>query len=275
MKKMMKLFLMGLFLIVLLIVAFYQGLIVREYEVSSEKIEAPIRMVVVSDLHSTLHGEGQKNLLIMIEEQAPDLILLAGDIVDDKEPEEPAKLFLEKVAKIAPTYYVMGNHEIWSRKADEIRMMAKDFGVNVLENEMRLIEVKGQLIALFGIDDPESLKYEDVEYESWDKILWSMWEKHKEGTFSILLSHRFEKVDEYNLFDYDLIVAGHSHGGQVRIPFVLNGLLTPNQGLFPDYAGGEYKLNGTTTMIVSRGLVVNAIPRIFNPPEVVVIDFIG
>ena len=92
--------------------------------------------------------------------------------------------------------------------------------------------------------------------------------------FSILLSHRPERVEDYAASGFDLVAAGHAHGGQVRIPGLLNGLLAPNQGLFPKYAGGLYDLGGTE-LAVSRGLSINPLlPRVFNPPEIVVVEIL-
>ncbi len=265
--------LVGVSFLGIALIALNQNLIVREYDMQSEKILTPVRLVVISDLHSTLYGEAQEPILEKIAAQAPDVILLAGDIVDDKLPEEPGYLFLEKVVEIAPTYYVMGNHEIWSGHADEIREKAIGFGVNVLRNEKVSVEINGEKIILFGIDDPHSWEYEDdLETKGWNRALSDLWESDESGLFQVLISHRPEQVATYEHLGFDLIVAGHAHGGQVRIPFLVNGLLTPNQGFFPDYAGGEYLLNDVTTMIVSRGTVVNWVPRVFNRPEVVVID---
>ena len=91
-------------------------------------------------------------------------------------------------------------------------------------------------------------------------------------SYSILVTHRPERVESYAASGFDLIVAGHAHGGQARLPGLINGVYAPNQGLFPNYAGGMYVLTAQTSMVVSRGLCRNVIPRIFNPPELVIID---
>jgi len=92
-----------------------------------------------------------------------------------------------------------------------------------------------------------------------------------DDVYSILLSHRPERVEAYHSSGFDLVVAGHAHGGQVRIPGILNGLYAPNQGFYPKYADGRYAL-GETLMIVGRGLSRSGLPRVFNPPELVIID---
>ena len=264
--------LVGVSFLGIALIALNQNLIVREYDLQSEKILTPVRLVVISDLHSTLYGEAQEPILEKIAAQAPDVILLAGDIVDDKLPEEPGYLFLEKVVEIAPTYYVMGNHEFWSGFAQGIRKEAARLGVHVLRNEMTEIEVGGETIAIYGIDDPEFVKYEKRDGDDWAVALENLWQENPSDGYKILISHHPEKVAVYGEFDFDLIVAGHAHGGQVRIPLLLNGLAAPDQGFFPKYAGGEYALNEITTLVVSRGTVVNSYPRVFNRPEVVVID---
>ena len=273
MKKIVVVLIVIVILVGVSVIALDQRLIVRNYEVASDLVNEPIRLVVISDLHSTVYGEGQEVLIEMIAAQKPDVILLAGDIVDDNLPEEPAYLFMEKVVEIAPTYYVMGNHEIWSAHANRIRYTANGLGVNVLRNDFVNVELNGEEIVLFGIDDPHSWEYEDdLEPIGWNQTLSNLWKSDESGHFQVLISHRPEQVSTYENLGFDLIVAGHAHGGQVRIPFLVNGLFTPNQGFFPDYAGGDYSLNDETTMIVSRGTVVNWVPRVFNRPEVVVID---
>ena len=93
------------------------------------------------------------------------------------------------------------------------------------------------------------------------------------GHYTILLSHRPEMVDEYSRYSFDLVLSGHAHGGQFRIPYIINGVYAPHQGFFPKYASGMYYI-GNTTMIVSRGLDKEAIklPRMFNRPELAIID---
>ena len=92
--------------------------------------------------------------------------------------------------------------------------------------------------------------------------------------FAVLLSHRPERVEDYLAYDFDLVLSGHAHGGQWRLPGLVNGLLAPDQGFFPAYAGGLYRLDENTDLVVSRGLAREStrVPRIFNPPELVIID---
>ena len=91
--------------------------------------------------------------------------------------------------------------------------------------------------------------------------------------FSLLLAHRPARIQQYLSGGYDLVLCGHAHGGQWRIPGILNGLLAPDEGFFPKYAGGTYRFD-ETTMIVSRGLAREStrVPRLYNPPELVLVE---
>ncbi len=259
--------------------AFCNGLTLRRYEVQSEKISAgSVRVVVVTDLHSHIWGDDQQPLLEMIASQQPDIIALAGDIVDDRQPMYGARLFLDGVTDIAPTYYVSGNHEYWSGAYDGIREMIEGYGVTVLDNESVYLAVNGVDLCLCGIDDPEVFEYtDDPELRAIgnEGALLERFSDLEDGAYNILLAHRPELIDAYLQYDFDLILSGHTHGGQVRIPLILNGLFAPDQGYFPKYAGGRYDFD-TRTLIVSRGAGAgNSLPRVFNPPEVVVVDIMG
>lgn len=262
---------------VLIFIAFYNGLVIRNYTVKSRKIPngKSIRIVLISDLHSHKHGKNQSKIIDKIKSQNPDIIALAGDIADDKVPIEGSKIFLEKIKNIAPIYYVTGNHEIWSEDVDNIKETFKSYGVNVMENNYEELTVNGAKIIIAGVDDPQIRRLKRSEYGWNEEVYNSFLDLTESPQFKILLSHRPEKVDLYNNLPFDMVLSGHSHGGQVRIPFILNGLLAPNQGFFPKYAGGMYELDNFT-LIVSRGVSFNLLlPRVFNPPEVVVIDVVG
>lgn len=134
------------------------------------------------------------------------------------------------------------------------------------------IEINGQVINICGVDDPDVVRYTSDGKPIMEQLKAA---ETASGTehFTVLLSHRPELIETYKQFDFDLVLSGHAHGGQWRIPFVLNGLYAPNQGVFPQYAGGRYDYeNGT--MIVSRGLAREStpVPRVFNRPELVIIE---
>lgn len=261
-------------LIVFAFIAFYNGLVIKKYKIETEKLlsNQAIRIVLITDLHSHIYGKDQSKIVKKIENQKPDIIALAGDIIDDEVPIEGGEMFLEAIKDIAPIYYVTGNHEIWRDDLDYVKKTIRSYGINVLENDYNEININGVDLVIAGVDDPEIIKYTRPE-SNWYREIEDAFSHidEKEG-FKILLSHRPEEVDFYNYLPFDMVLSGHSHGGQVRIPFILNGLLAPHQGLFPKYAGGLYEL-GNYNLIVSRGVSFNLfLPRVFNPPEIVVID---
>jgi len=242
------------------------------YNVSSPLINenTSIRIVLVTDLHNTLYGENQSILIGKIIEQNPDLIILAGDMFHSRGPMQRTIIFLSGISGIAPIYYVTGNHEYESRKINFIRETLVSFGVNILSDSYERIEINGNEIIIAGVEDPFMRRYEIFEYNQ-DKVMEARFRELDDiELFSILAAHRPERIEVYKRFSFNLVLSGHAHGGQVRIPGILNGLAAPHQGLFPRYAGGLYS-HGNLTHIVSRGLCVNWLPRIFNPPELAVI----
>ena len=252
-----------------LFAAFYNGLTVTEYTVKTDKLAEPVKIVFLTDLHSCFYGKDQKNLLAKINAQNPDLILMAGDILDDVTPHDGTIALLEGIAGKYPCYYVTGNHEIRNSGGDELKDFFRSYGVQILEGERQVVEIKGQLINICGVDDP--LAGENVFAKQLDDVFASI----DETLYTILLSHRAERFEQESAYPCDLVLSGHAHGGQWRIPFILKGLYSPGQGLFPKYTGGVYEMN-ETKMLVSRGLSrgTRGVPRIFNPPELVVINLI-
>lgn len=262
----------GLFCALFAATALQQNLTVRRYTVSNEKLQGSIHIALLTDLHSVYYGSDQKVLLDAVAAAQPDLVFLVGDIVDDVAPCDGAEALLEALGARYQCYYVSGNHEFWSKNIDKIKRKIRDCGITVLEGEQKKICLDGQNITICGVDDPEINAYTS-DPDAWRTQLFRCAESVNETDFTILLSHRPEYAELYGMLGFDLTLCGHAHGGQVRIPGVLNGLLAPNQGFFPAYAGGEYLVGeeNKQTMIVSRGLVRNFLPRIFNPPELVVI----
>lgn len=260
---------------------------VRRYELDTALVSAPVRIALVTDLHSCYYGDEQKTLIEAVDAQSPDLVLLGGDIFDDKMDDANTELFIAGIADKYPCYYVTGNHEHWSGAENFAAKMAilEKYGVTILSGRCEIIEINGETISLCGVDDPDSYMpsdiiappgYTDAENESvssFEQQLDAVREQSDNGNFTILLSHRPELFESYAERGFDLVLCGHAHGGQWRIPGILNGLYAPNQGLFPPYAGGRYEQGGVT-MIVSRGLAREStiVPRIFNRPELVVIE---
>lgn len=256
-------------------------LAVRIYTVASGKVEEPVRLALLTDLHSTFYGENQEELVRALAEQQPDAVLLAGDIADDQVPHDGTKVLLRAIGDAYPCFYVTGNHEFWSGEEEAISGMIESYGVRVLKGERCVLSVKGQTIQICGVDDPDGSGRRDwfdpAPMTEWENQLMQCRLELDERFYSVLMSHRPELVEYYTHqpgeepAGFDLVTAGHAHGGQVRIPGILNGLFAPNQGWFPRYAGGRYELGGTV-MIVSRGLCRNWLPRVFNRPELVIVE---
>ena len=265
----------GVVLAALAVWALWTGLVVRTYTLETAKLDQPVRLLLLTDLHSTVHGREQQALIDLVRAQAPDAVLLSGDIADDEVPHRGTELLLEAGAGGYACFYVTGNHEFWAEDTEEILEMFRRYGVTVLAGTWSDLTVRGQTIRIFGVDDPEGFEAAPGEavpagwLEQWETCRAGL----EEGTFSVLLSHRPELTELYRGSGFDLVVSGHAHGGQVRVPLLLNGLYAPNQGFFPQYAGGLYDLDGTA-LAVSRGLSISRLPRVFNPPEAVVIDLV-
>ncbi|NLD59086.1 MAG: metallophosphoesterase [Clostridiales bacterium] len=268
MAKMWKIALPVLLLLAAMVAAaLYRGLVVRRYRISTTKLPVGerLRLVFLADLHCTLHGKDQSALLDLIAEQKPDAILLGGDIVDDVRPMANALTLLAGLRALGvPTYYVSGNHELWRNDYPDVKRIVESYGIAVLDGDFAELGP----VRLCGIGDPSG-------YGNYEKALANAFAGLRDDRFNVLFAHRPERIEQYRKYPFDLVLAGHAHGGQVRIPLILNGLFAPNQGLFPKYAGGEYRIGGTA-MIVSRGLShYPRLPRVFNPPEVVVVDIEG
>ena len=244
-------------LLILAAIACDVGITVPRYEFVTDKVTEDTRIVLLTDFHSSSYGANQQVLIDVVDKQQPDVILLAGDIMEENRPHENSIELLSQLAEKYPCYYTTGNHEDWSGEVDNIKKIIADCGVKVLEGEY----VDFGEIRICGVDNEMYGKqFADCVSAAGEK-------------YTVLMSHRPDRVDLYSGNNFDLVVCGHAHGGQVIIPFLLNGLYAPNQGVFPDYAGGHYTLaDGTTEMVVSRGLCKNEVPRVFNQPEVVVID---
>lgn len=246
-----------------------QELVVKHYKYQHPNVNNSVRAAVITDLHSNLIGEDQADLMSLIDNQFPDVIFLVGDIVDEKLPQSQAELFLDQIVAKYPTYYVTGNHESYTKRGEQVKQMIEAKGIEVLAQESSLFTYNETTLQITGIDDPTFLPP--------DIALFEAMHNHQSGPYvNVLLAHRPELIEDYLAYPFDIIFSGHAHGGQWRIPGLINGLYAPHQGLFPKYAGGEYNFN-QTKLIVSRGLEnqkLDHIPRFYNRPEVVIVDFL-
>ena len=275
MKK-KKVFILVLILIMgVILFAFDTRLKTVAYTIKTPKITEEIKLALVTDLHSCHYGENQSKLIAEIDKYQPDAVLLCGDIFDDKQGDDNAVIFIDSIAKKYKTYYVRGTHEWWSGRMYNMFDSLAEKGVVILRGNTDKLMVGNETIFISGIDDPEVNVY-DSKYKSWEEQLEKAGEELEKNNFNLLLAHRPELADKYFEYDFDLVLAGHAHGGQFRIPFIMNGLYAPNQGFFPKLAGGIYDFEARK-MIVSRGLAKEStrIPRIFNRPELVFVNLIS
>ena len=225
------------------------------------------KIVQISDLHNAEFGTDNQKLIDILKSEAPDAIVITGDLIDARRTNtEIAESFARRCMEIADCYYVPGNHEArlgGTYDAFESALIAD--GVNVLRNGSVRIRKEMDAIRIVGVDDPAFAKASDA-ITNLDAAL----EARSSDDFTILLAHRPELIDEYSKWGIDLVLSGHAHGGQIRLPGI-GGLYAPGQGFFPRYTSGNYTV-GDTEMIVSRGIGNSAFPlRVNDRPEVVIV----
>lgn len=247
---------------------------INEYTVSGSDLPpefSGFRIAQVSDLHNAQMGENNEKLLAMLDHAQPDLIAITGDLIDSRRTDIQVALdFAAEAVKIAPCYYVTGNHE--SRIADysALKEGLEVLGVTVLEDSYILLEHGGASVMLYGVLDPSFKVPEnaDQDLQVMEQTLSQF--AFQDEAYTILLAHKPEMFPAYCASKIDLILSGHVHGGQFRLPY-WGGLYTPGQGFFPEYDAGLYR-DGDTHMIISRGIGNSIFPfRINNPPEIILV----
>jgi hypothetical protein len=252
------------------------GRLAEKAEAASDAdIDTRLRIVQISDLHGKLFGKDQHRLVEKIRQAEPDLIVITGDIIDNRNYSEMEVLvLLHNIRNIAAIYYVTGNHEVFERDPLPLIRKMELIGITVLRQEYVVFEKRGLSLQIAGVDDVRCFGKADSSGRSIRAFLKAMYGLRRQldpELPSLLLTHRPEFKDHYADAGFDLILAGHAHGGQVRIPGI-GGLYSPEQGFFPKYAEGLHHI-ADSTLIVSRGLGGSIFPfRIFNPPELVIID---
>lgn len=216
------------------------------------------RITQVSDLHGTEFGKNNEKLFICLREQNPDIIAVTGDLIFSYNPQRlPAERFVREASKIAPIYFVTGNHEerLSVSRRKELEELITSCGGTVLDNDEVLLD-DGKFI-LRGVSD-RNLAAANLNTEPADRPL-------------VLLAHEPQYIELFKRSSADIILTGHAHGGQIRLPIV-GGLQAPCQGMLPKYTAGCHYL-GKTKLIISRGLGRSIFPfRVFNRPELVNID---
>lgn len=295
--------------VIILIILFWVMLydtsrfVVVKHTLQSPKIKGKVRAVVISDLHNKQYGKDNELLLRAIDEQAPDMILIAGDIMTahPKKSLQKAISFMEKLAAKYPIYYGNGNHEhriklypqTYGTMAQEYaealakmdveplvnacRDMATDFatdkckGLGAVPGEDRRADLAASNLCVYGaeIDRIYYKRFKVTEME--DGYMKSVLGEPNREKYNILLAHNPDYFPKEAAWGADLVLAGHVHGGIVRIPG-WKGVASPNIRFFPKYDGGKFT-EGESVMILSRGLGVHTIPfRLFNPGELIVLD---
>lgn len=260
---------------------FPETLMVTSYTVSENVIQ-PIRIVHLSDLHNTEFSEDNRELIQTIKAQIPDLIVITGDMINrDDENLDIVCNFIEEIGTIAPVYYGYGNHETtWDdRYGGKLYEALTNAGATVLDCSYCDTEINGTPVRLGGYMG--YYRYSGMTTsnpEIWDSEKTFFDEYEATDNYKILLNHiPTVWMDWGNLdkFSVDLVLSGHYHGGQIRIPIWDRGVIAPYVGLFPPYTRGCYE-GEKATCVLSAGLgnEYTFVPRINNPPEVVVIDLI-
>lgn len=250
---------------------------VTNYAIGSTRIPRAFdnyKIAVISDLHNAEFGENNKDIVEKVQKQQPDIIVITGDLVDSNNTDfDIAITLVKQLVEIGPCYYVTGNHEAWiGSKYQELEQRLIEEGVIVLHDEIVELTIDDEVIILVGLDDPDffSGSSYDTNYFLDNKLK----EMNLEDKYTILLSHRPETFDAYVANNIDLVLSGHAHGGQFRLPFI-GGIIAPNQGFFPKYDAGKYTEN-LTTMIVSRGIGNSVIPiRFNNRPEILIVQLVS
>lgn len=261
--------------VILFLIWSNNSVVITEHTYNNNKIPDTFdgfKILQVSDLHNKSFGKNQEKIVKIIEDISPDIILITGDLIDRRKYDlDSAENFIKKTVSIAPIYYSSGNHEAWSGKYSDIKMMLIKNNVKVLDNEVEKYYIGNESIDILGLKDPAFLSsnYLDSINTKEIEVFLSTYESRKD--FEIVLSHRPELLNLYEKYNIDIIFAGHAHGGQIRLPFI-GGVLAPDQGFFPKYDEGRYD-EGNTSMYVSRGLGNSIFPfRIFNRPELLVVN---
>ena len=231
-----------------------------------------LRIVQISDLHGHEYGQDSEALLALVAQQAPEFIVVTGDLIDQESHLAMVPALARCLAAIAPTYYVTGNHEWAVGGVPRLKGILTECGVTVLSNQYVTLERNGDSLVLAGVDDPNGYADQKTPEELYGEI-----QREAGDLCTILLAHRNDRFDQYAAAGYDLVISGHAHGGIVRLPFT-DGLLGTDRKLFPTWTAGVYTL-GDSTLFVSRGLGNNTVPihgfRLFNRPDLAVLELTG
>ena len=231
------------------------------------------RIAQVSDLHNCQIGKENEKIVSLLKKTKPDMIAITGDMIDSRRTDiSTATALAQKMVKIAPCYYVCGNHE--ARMPNEYETLMKKLkaiGVTTMKNDKAVLSKNNRKITIIGAEDPYAIRKDTGEENAdlMDSALTKL--QANSNSFTLLLSHKPELLSTYAKHNIDLVLTGHAHGGQIRLPFV-GGLFAPNQGFLPKLCSGIHKKENTT-MVISRGIGNSQFPiRFLNPPEIPIIE---
>lgn len=277
MKKALKIIVLSLITIAVVTVIYgiycSNTLEVKNYTINSDKVNSQVRFVFISDLHCKEYSDKNSDLVAKIKEQNPDFIAVGGDMVNKYSADDHVmRELLPQLADIAPTYCVLGNHELALIDEVDFKNDIDSTGAKLLDNESVTLNINGEKILLGGMSDFPYYEYNAPDYDTPERYFWDEFNESSKNCYSILLHHQPEYISNHvDDAKIDLIMCGHTHGGAVQIPFV-GGVFALNQGFFPKYDKGEFEINGIK-MIVSAGLG-DAYPvlRLNNCPEISVVE---
>lgn len=222
------------------------------------------KILHLSDLHNKEFGLNQSILIDITDDLMPDFIAVTGDIINSKHIDKTL-LYLQEAVQISPVFFVSGNHEYYSKRYDTIKGQLIDLGVNVLDNFVQTKTIDDKVLSIIGVKDSAFFKNKREYIHTLNALI------QQATGFKILLTHRPHFIDIYQNSGADLILSGHAHGGQIRLPLI-GGLYAPGQGAFPRYTSGLYRLKNQVSLIVNRGLGDSIFPwRIFNSPHIILI----
>jgi predicted MPP superfamily phosphohydrolase len=240
--------------------------VLRRYALFDTRIANEVRLAIVSDLHGASYGKNQIELVAALAQENPHAVILLGDIFDHRGIDENAKTLVSVLSRSFTCYFVPGNHEYKSGELGIIRDLLMRANIPILAGEHTILSVNETRVQLFGVDDEAGGTVRQLR-----QLVRAGRERQSE-LYSILAIHVPNKAKTCLRFGFDLMLSGHTHGGQFVIPRVLNGLYAPGQGVFPKYGGGQYEF-GKQTLIICRGLSQEPLwlPRLGNPPELCMI----
>ncbi len=231
------------------------------------------RMICLSDLHNKCFFPHQKPIFDVLQLERPDAILFCGDLIDGRTSSnnmQNAITLMQGCLKYAPVYYVSGNNEAKNPHFDTLILRLQNLGVYILRNNKFTLSRHGSKLTLLGLDDMDF--YSGRKKAERIFVLRQALNALSASTsgFKILLSHRPELIDLYNQSNIQVVLSGHAHGGQFRLPGV-GGLFAPGQGLFPKYTAGLHHFSHFS-LAITRGLGNSSFPfRLFNRPEILVL----